>query len=70
MEEFLRNNPNLLNNNINTFNLIKILYYIFIWVNNNISKIKSLQKQLSFNSGQIGPQPFMVARFGKKKVIP
>ena len=53
MEEFLRNNPNLLNNNIN----------------NNISKNKSLQKQLSFNSGQIGPQPFMVARFGKKKVI-
>ena len=31
MEEFLRNNPNLLNNNINTFNLKKtILYYIFI----------------------------------------
>ena len=49
MEEFLRNNPNLLNNNIN----------------NNITKNKSLQKQLSFNSGQIGPQPFMVARFGR-----
>ena len=53
MEEFLRNNPNLLNNNIN----------------NNMSKNKSLQKNLSYNFGQNDLQPFMVARFGKKRVI-
>ena len=54
MEEFLRNNPNIFNNNN---------------INNNINKNKSLHKNLSFNSGQNGPQPFMIARFGKKKVI-
>ena len=53
MEEFLRNNPNLFNNNIN----------------NNINKNKNYQKHISFNSGQNGPQPFMVAKFGKKRVI-
>ena len=52
MEEFLRNNPNLFNNN-----------------NNNINKNKNYQKHISFNSGQNGPQPFMVAKFGKKRVI-
>ena len=52
MEEFLRNNPNLLNNNIN----------------NNISKIKSLQKQLSFNSGQIGPQPLWSRDLERKRL--
>ena len=38
--------------------------------NNNISKNKnSFQKQLSHNYNQNNPQAFMIAKFGKKKVI-
>ena len=58
MEEFFKINPNFFNNNnTNIFN-------------NNISKNKnSFQKQLSHNYNQNNPQAFMIAKFGKKKVI-
>ena len=58
MEEFFKINPNFFNNNnTNIFN-------------NNMNKNKnSLQKQLSHNYNQNNPQAFMIAKFGKKKVI-
>ena len=58
MEEFFKIHPNFFNNNnTNIFN-------------NNISKNKnSFQKQLSHNYNQNNPQAFMIAKFGKKKVI-
>ena len=56
MEEFFRNNPNMFNNNnINHNNFNK---------NNN-----TMQKQKSQNIIQNNPPPFMVAKFGRKKVI-
>ena len=58
MEEFLRNNPNLLNNNS---------------INNNYNKNKNTyQKQQSnnYNNNQVNNYPpFMIAKFGKKKVL-
>ena len=58
MEEFLRNNPNLLNNNS---------------INNNYNKNKNtFQKQQSnnYNNNQVNNYPpFMIAKFGKKKVL-
>ena len=58
MEEFLRNNPNLLNNNS---------------INNNYNKNKNtFQKQQSnnYNNNQVNIYPpFMIAKFGKKKVL-
>ena len=58
MEEFFKINPNFFNNNnTNIFN-------------NNMNKNKnSFQKQLSHNYNQSNPQAFMIAKFGKKKVI-
>ena len=58
MEEFFKINPNFFNNNnTNIFN-------------NNMSKNKnSFQKQLTHNYNQNNPQTFMIAKFGKKKVI-
>ena len=56
MEEFFRNNPNMFNNNnINNNNFNK---------NNN-----TMQKQKSQNIIQNNSPPFMVAKFGRKKVI-
>ena len=54
MEEFFRNNPNMFNNNIN---------------NNNIKNRNTIQKYQSPNNIQNNPPPFMVAKFGRKKVI-
>ena len=58
MEEFFKINPNFFNNNnTNIFN-------------NNMNKNKNLfQKQLSHNYYQNNTPTFMVAKFGKKKVI-
>ena len=58
MEEFFKINPNFFNNNnTNIFN-------------NNMSKNKnSFQKQLTHNYNQNNPQAFMIAKYGKKKVI-
>ena len=55
MEEFLKINPNFFNNNN---------------INNNSNKNKNIQKQISNNYNQNSSlPPFMVAKFGKKKVI-
>ena len=58
MEEFFKINPNFFNNNnTNIFN-------------NNMNKNKNLyQKQISHNYYQNNTPTFMVAKFGKKKVI-
>ena len=57
MEEFLRNNPNILNNNNN--------------INNSLNKNKNSYPKSKNNnsSNQMNFPPFMIAKFGKKKVI-
>ena len=60
MEEFFRNNPNIFDNNNNNKNIN----------NNNFIKNKNpIQKPQSQNYNQNNSPPFMVAKFGKKKVI-
>ena len=55
MEDFLKINPNFFNNNN---------------INNYSNKNKNMQKQISNNYNQNSSlPPFMVAKFGKKKVI-
>ena len=54
MEEFLKKNPNIFNNNN---------------INKNLNKSKTFQKQISSNYNQNDLPPFMIAKFGKKKVI-
>ena len=57
MEEFLRNNPNILNNNNN--------------INNSLNKNKNSYPKSKNNnsSNQMNFPPCMIAKFGKKKVI-